>query len=460
MINFIERKIHNAKNKLKPEQTMILGFAIIILIGAILLNLPISSRNGQSIGFIDALFTSTSAVCVTGLITVDTATHWSEFGHIIIIILIQVGGLGFMTIATSFALIAKRKINLKEMLVIQESLNQLNLSGLIKLTKNLLAITFIIEGIGALILSIEFIPQFGVSKGIWYSIFHSVSAFCNAGFDLMGSVSGEFTSLTSYVNNYTVSITISLLILLGGIGFPVIIDIIKAKKFKKLTIHSKIVLITTGLVTLISVLLILLVEFNNPDTLGDLALVDKIVASLFQSITSRTAGFNTIDLSLMTQSGIFIIIILMFIGASPASTGGGVKTTTIATVALYVKSSILKKEDVEIYGRRLSMTIIKKSMGIFFIVITMVSIGTLLISILQPEFSLIESWFEVMSAITTAGLSIVGSANLNIASKLIIILYMFIGRVGSLTIFLALTANSLKKVKAHIRYPEEKILVG
>ena len=365
-----------------------------------------------------------------------------------------------MTVATLFALIAKRKMNLKEMLVMQESLNQLNLSGLIKLTKSLLLITFVIETIGAILLSIQFIPQLGLGKGIWYSIFHSVSAFCNAGFDLMGSVSGEFTSLTSYINNYTVSITISLLILFGGIGFPVILDILKVKNLKKLTIHSKIVLVTTSVVTVLSVLLILLVEFNNPNTIGNLSLIEKINASFFQSVTARTAGFNTIDMSLMSQSGIFIIIILMFIGASPASTGGGVKTTTIATVALYVNASILKKEDVEIYGRRLSTSTIKKSMGIFFIVITMVSIGTLLISILQPNFSLIESWFEVMSAITTAGLSIGGSANLNIVSKLIIILYMFVGRVGSLTIFLALTANSLKAKKAHIRYPEEKILVG
>ena len=456
----MRKKIYKITEKLKPDQTMILGYAIIILIGTILLNLPIASKNGQSIGFIDALFTATSAVSVTGLIIVDTATHWTEFGQVIILMLIQIGGLGFMTIATLFALIAKKKISLKDMLLMQESLNQLNLSGLIKLTKNLLAITFIIEGIGALILSVQFIPQLGLIDGIWYSIFHSISAFCNAGFDLMGSVSGEFTSLTSYVNNYTVSLTISSLILLGGIGFPVILDVLKVKKYKKLTIHSKIVLMTTGIVTLVSVLLIFITEFNNPNTISNLSFIDKLLASLFQSVTARTAGFNTVDLSLMTQAGIFTIIILMFIGASPASTGGGVKTSTIATVALYVKSSILKKEDVEVYERRLSMSIIKKSMGIFFIVITMVSIGTLLISILQPKFSLVESWFEVMSAITTAGLSIVGSANLNVASKLIIILYMFIGRVGSLTIFIALTANALKHQKAHIRYAEEKILVG
>lgn len=459
MLTFIKRKIYRIIDNLQPTQAMVLGFAIIILTGAILLSLPMASQNGESVGFINALFTSTSAVCVTGLIVVDTATHWTLFGQIIIIMLIQVGALGFMTIATLFALIAKKKIQLKEMLFMQESLNQFNLSGLVRLTRHLLLITLFFEGLGALILSTEFVPQLGFIKGLWYSVFHSISAFCNAGFDLMGSISGEFTSLTSYVNNFTVSITISLLILFGGIGFPVILDILKVKDFKKLGLHSKMAITTTGIVTLVSVLFILIVEYNNPNTLGNLSFIEKLVASLFQSMTARTAGFNTVDLGLMSQAGIFMIIILMFIGASPASTGGGVKTTTIATVALYVKSSILKKEDVEAFGRRLNLSIVKKSMGIFFIIITMVSIGTLLISMLQPNFSLLESWFEVMSAITTAGLSIVGSSNLSMISKLIIILYMFIGRVGSLTMLLALTANSKAK-KAHIRYPEGKILVG
>ena len=439
---------------------MVLGFAFIILVGAFLLNLPIASKSGESVGIINSLFTATSAVCVTGLIAVDTATHWTTFGHIIIITLIQIGGLGFMTIATLFALIAKKKINLKERLLIQESLNQFDLSGLVKLTRHVLMMTFIIEGIGALMLATQFIPELGLGKGIWYGIFHSVSAFCNAGFDLMGSVSGPYTSLTSYVNNFTVSATICSLILLGGLGFPVILDIIKVQKFKKLTIHSKVVLVTTAIVTALSVIIIFIVEFNNPDTMGNFSFGNKILASIFQSITARTAGFNTIDLALMHQGGIFVIIMLMFIGASPASTGGGIKTTTIATVALYVKSSILGKEDVEVYGRRLDMSIIKKSMGIFFIAISMISLGTLLISITEPQFSLVDAWFEVMSALTTAGLSIGGSPSLSIVGKILIMCYMFIGRVGSLTIFVALTAKTAKAKNTHIRYPEGKILVG
>lgn len=460
MYNFIRHKIVVLINKLQPTQMMVLGFAFIILVGAFLLNLPIASKNGESVGVINALFTATSAVCVTGLIAVDTATHWTTFGHIVIITLIQIGGLGFMTIATLFALIAKKKINLKERLLIQESLNQFDLSGLVKLTRHVLMMTFIIEGIGALMLATQFIPELGFGKGIWYGVFHSISAFCNAGFDLMGSVSGPYTSLTSYVNNFTVSATVCSLILLGGLGFPVILDIIKVQKFKKLTIHSKVVLVTTAIVTALSVIIIFIVEFNNPDTMGNFSFGNKILASIFQSITARTAGFNTIDLALMHQGGIFVIIMLMFIGASPASTGGGIKTTTIATVALYVKSSILGKEDVEVYGRRLDMSIIKKSMGIFFIAISMISLGTLLISITEPQFSLVDAWFEVMSALTTAGLSIGGSPSLSVVGKILIMCYMFIGRVGSLTIFVALTAKTAKAKNTHIRYPEGKILVG
>lgn len=459
----IRHKIINKINKLQPTQIMIIGFALIILLGTLLLSLPVASQNGKSTNFLTALFTSTSAVCVTGLAVVDTGTHWSLFGQAVILLLIQVGGLGFMAVATLFVLIAKKKVNLKERLLIQESLNQFDLSGLTKLTKQILIITFTAELLGTLFLSTEFVPKLGLFKGLWFSIFHSVSAFCNAGFDIMGEVSGPFTSLTSFVNNYTVSATISLLILLGGIGFPVIVEILKCKKnknFKRISVHSRIVLKTTAFITILSTILLMIVEFHNYKTIGNFSFNSKILASLFQSVTARTAGFNTYDLSLMTGSGIFIMIILMFIGASPVSTGGGVKTTTLMTIILYVKSSILEKEDVEIYGRRLDENIVRKSMGIFFIFISLVTLGTLAISITQPEFSLIESWFEVMSAITTAGLSIGGSLNLNVFGKLLIILFMFIGRVGSLTIFIAFISKKTKNRLAHIRYPEEKILVG
>ncbi|MEF9991187.1 MAG: TrkH family potassium uptake protein [Romboutsia sp.] len=449
----------NFLNKLEPTQMMVAGFASVIFIGAFLLNLPIATQNGESIGFLDALFTATSAVCVTGLIVVDTATYWNGFGQIVIITLIQIGGLGFMTVTTLFSLITKKKINLRERLLIQESLNQIDLSGLVRLTRYILLITFIIEGTGALFLSTTYIPQFGIEKGIWYSIFHSISAFCNAGFDLMGSVTGPFSSLTHYVNNFTVTLTISALIILGGLGFPVILDIIRNKKMKKLMLHSRVVIITTAVLVGMGTIFIFLVEYNNPDTLGGLSLGGKILASIFQSVTTRTAGFNTIDMAIMHQGSIFIIIILMFIGASPASTGGGIKTTTLATLILTVKSFIFGKVDIEVYERRIESSTVKKSVGIFFIAVTMVVIGTLLISLTEPSFTLVEAGFEVVSAIATVGLSIGGSPNLSTAGKIIIMLYMFMGRVGSLTIFMALLSRGTKK-KQPIKYPEGKIIVG
>ena len=458
-MKLVLRKLQSYTNKMQPTQIMVIGFALVILIGALLLNLPISSKNGEQIGLLNALFTSTSAVCVTGLIVVDTATYWSIFGQVVIIILIQIGGLGFMTVTTLFALIAKKKIKLRERLLIQESLNQFDLSGLVKLTRYIIVTTFIIEGIGALLLSTVFIPQFGLGRGIWYSIFHAISAFCNAGFDLMGSVSGPFSSLTSYVNNFTVTMTICGLIIFGGIGFPVIIDVMKNKKLSKLNIHSKIALLTSAILIVIGMLFILIVESNNPDTLGRLSLKGKLLSSFFQSVTVRTAGFNTIDLSIMHESTMFVMIILMFIGASPASTGGGVKTTTIATLILTVKAFILEKQDVEVYNRRIGGMTIRKSLGIFFIATVVVVCGTLIISLTDSNFNLIESGFEVVSSFATVGLSIGGSANLTTMAKILIMIFMFMGRVGSLTIFMALASRGVKN-NSPIRYPEGKIIVG
>ena len=453
------KKLQSFINKMQPTQIMVIGFALVILIGAILLNLPISTQNGEQIGFLNALFTSTSAVCVTGLVVVDTATYWSIFGQVVIIILIQIGGLGFMTVTTLFALIAKKKIKLRERLLIQESLNQFDLSGLVKLTRYIIVTTFMIEGIGALLLSTVFIPQFGLGRGIWYSIFHAISAFCNAGFDLMGSVSGPFSSLTSYVNNFTVTMTICGLIIFGGIGFPVIIDVVKNKKISKLNIHSKVVLFTSAILIIIGMVFILLVESNNPDTLGNLSIKGKLLASFFQSVTARTAGFNTIDLSIIHESSMLVMIVLMFIGASPASTGGGIKTTTLATLIITVKSFILGKQDIEAYNRRIDNMTARKSLSIFFIGVVVVFSGTLIISLTNSDFSLVESAFEVVSAFATVGLSIGGSPNLTTVAKIFIMLFMFMGRVGSLTIFMALASRGVKN-NSPIRYPEGKIIVG
>lgn len=446
-------------NNMDPARIMVIGFAVVILLGALLLNLPIATQDGQSIGFLNALFTSTSAVCVTGLVVVDTATYWSNLGQAIIITLIQVGGLGFMTIGTMFALLTKKKINLRERLLIQESLNQDDLSGMVKLTRYVILITFLIEGIGAILLSFVFIPQFGLLQGIWYSVFHSISAFCNAGFDLMGTTSGEYSSLVSYVSNPMIVITISALIILGGIGFPVILDVINSKKLLRLNLHSKVVLITTGILIVTGTLFIFIIEFNNPNTLGNLGFGGKFLAALFQSIAARTAGFATLDLASMYESSAFLIIILMFIGASPASTGGGIKTTTLATLLITVKSFISGKDEIVAFERRISGLLITKAIGIFFIGISFVVLGTFALSITDPGFSLLQCGFEIVSAIATVGSSIGGSPNLTTMGKIVVMLAMFIGRVGSLTIFVALLSKGSRK-QPPIRYPEGKIIIG
>ena len=453
------KRLLSVINSIKPAQVMVIGFGALILLGGFMLNLPIASKNGESIGFLNALFTSTSAVCVTGLVVVDTGTYWSEFGQFIIITLIQTGGLGFMTIATMFSLLTRKKINLRERLLIKESLNQGDLSGLVKLNRYIIMMTFVIEGIGALLLSIVYIPKLGLLRGIWYSIFHSISAFCNAGFDLMGSISGEYSSLTYFVDNSLINFAICGLIILGGIGFPVLLDIINNKKYSKLNVHSKIVINTSAILIAIGVFFIFIAEFNNSNTLGSLNMKEKLLSSIFQSVTLRTAGYNTIDLSLLGESTLFLMVILMLIGASPASTGGGLKTTTIATLFLTVKSFILGKEDIEVYQRRISDATVKKSLGIFFIGVFIVLFGTLMLTIVNPEFTLLESVFEVISAYATVGLSIGGTPSLTVLGKVIIIILMFLGRVGSLTIFVALLSKSTR-TKSKIRYAEGKIIVG
>lgn len=455
----IVRRLILYADGMRPTQIMVSGFAAIIVIGALLLTLPIASQSGENIGLLNALFTATSAVFVTGLVMVDTATYWSLFGQIVIITLIQIGGLGFMTVATMFSLMARKKIQLRERLLIQESLNQADLSGLVRLTRFVLIITITIEGIGALVLSTVFIPQFGLSKGIWYSVFHAISAFCNAGFDLMGSVSGPFTSLNSYVNNFTVSMTVCALIVLGGLGFPVVLDIVRKRRFSKLNVHSKVVLFSTATLIFVGALFIFLIEFNQKATMADLPLKGKVLSAIFQSVTARTAGFNTLDLATLRESSVFVMIILMFIGASPASTGGGIKTTTLAVLIITVRSFLSGKSDIEAFERRLAPSTIKKSLGIFVISISAVIFGTLIISITQPNFTLVQSAFEVTSALATVGSSLAGTPNLNALGKIIIIIFMFMGRVGSLTLFMAILSGGRRKSQP-IRYAEGKIMVG
>lgn len=452
--------IFKSLGKWSRVQIITAGFLLIILLGAIILSLPICSSDYTKTNFIDSLFTATSAVCVTGLIIFDTSMHWSTFGKLVIISLIQIGGLGFMTIATMISLIRGKKINLRNRLLIQESLNQIDLSGIVKLTRQIIYVVFVIEFIGAILLSIVFIPKYGITKGLLYGLFHSISAFCNAGFDLMGQESGAFSSLTSLYDNSIIMLVISALIILGGVGYPVILDILEKRRYPKLNVHSKMVIFSTIILLVLGIVVVFFNEYNNPNTLENMNLKGKVLSSIFQSTTLRTAGFNSIDLSMVKESSIFFMILLMLIGASPASTGGGIKTTTIAVLFLTVKGFLYGKDEIQIYERSISEYTIRKSIVIFFIAISIVMLGIFLLSITNPQFTLLESTFEVISAYATVGLSIGGSSNLNIVGKFIIMILMFLGRVGSLTIFTAILSINLSKKDKNIKRANGKIIVG
>lgn len=438
--------------ELNPPRVLALGFAGLILLGAILLNLPIATKTGESIGFINSLFTSASAVCVTGLVVVNTGEYWSLFGQIVIICLIQMGGLGFMTMATLVALILGKKITLKERLVIKEQLNQESMSGLVKLTKYVIFSTLSIEGIGAVLLSIRFIPIYGFVKGLWFGIFHSISAFCNAGFDITGN------SIVPFVGDIIINLTISFLIIIGGLGFSVYIDITRNKKFKRLSLHSKLVVMISIVLIVVGMILIYIIEWNNPGTLKYLSGEEKIVASFFQSVVPRTAGFNSIDISKIKDTSAFIMIILMFIGGSPGSTAGGIKTTTFGAIVLTTLTVIKGNKDIEAYKKTIPHEIIYRSLAIATVGLFLVIVVSILLTITE-EATFLDLLFETTSAFGTVGLTRGVTPNLSTFGKIIITLTMYSGRVGPLTMAFAF-AKIQKTRGANYKYSEENILVG
>lgn len=454
MITIEEKKRISVKKPLKPAQILVLGFAIVILIGSFLLNLPIASNGHGSVGYVNALFTATSAVCVTGLAVVDTGTYWSAFGQTVILILIQIGGLGFMTLATLLAFVIGKRISLRERLIMQEALNAVTISGLVRLTRYILVITFSIEGIGAFLLSFKFIPEYGPARGIAYSIFHSISAFCNAGFDLIG----KGRSLTPYVSSSYINIVVCVLIVVGGLGFTVIMDLLQAKRYSKLSLHTRLVLKITFILIVIGFVLSFAFEYNNPNTMGNLSFSGKIYASLFQSITPRTAGFNTLPMDQLTMASKLLVMCLMFIGGSPGSTAGGIKTTTMGITLLFFISIIRGKEDTEVYNRRIPKDTIYRAIAIIGIVVICIGIVTLVLAVTETGFSFEEIFFEVISAFGTVGLSLGITADLSILGKLVISIAMFIGRVGILTIVFAI-GNRGKNKRGVIRYPEGRVMV-
>lgn len=449
-MNILKKRIKELE--LNPPRVLALGFAGLILIGALLLNLPIASKSGESIGFVNALFTSASSVCVTGLVVVNTGEYWSLFGHIVIIFLIQMGGLGFMTLATLVALILGKKITLKERLIIREQLNQETMSGLVKLTRYVIFSTFTIEGIGALILSTRFIPIYGIGRGIWFSIFHSISAFCNAGFDILGD------SIAPFVGDITINLTIAFLIIIGGLGFSVYIDISRNKRFKRFSLHSKLVLVTTFILIIVGMILFYLIEWNNPDTLQTLNTKEKVISSFFQSVVTRTAGFYSVNMSKIRDTTTFIMVVLMFIGGSPGSTGGGIKTTTFGAIFLTTFSVIRGRNDVVAFKKRIPQEIIYRALSIASIGLFLIVIVSMILTI-SEEANFLDLLFETTSAFATVGLTRGITPDLTSFGKVLITVMMYLGRVGPLTMAFAF-AKRQKNIKENYRYSEENIFVG
>lgn len=457
MINIIEFSLLRRKLKITPTQLIVFGFATLILLGTLILNLPIASRNSQPVGFVNALFTATSSVCVTGLIVVDTGTHWTVFGQVVIALLIQIGGLGIMTMSTLFALLLGRRITLRERLLIQESLNQFDLEGLVRLTRNIILATLTIELAGAIMYSLVFVPEFGLKKGIAFGVFHSIAAFCNAGFDLIG----EFRSFTPYAGNFTINITAMMLIIIGGLGFSVWMDIyqvFKERNTRNLSLHSKVVLTTTVFLILFGAVFIFSMEFYNPETIRNMPFLEKVLASFFHSVSPRTAGINTLDMTALTTPTKFMTIILMFIGGSPGSTAGGIKTATAAILAITVIAVVKGKEEPEVYERRIPTYLIYRAMAVAAISLTLVVFVTMVLSITE-DADFMTLFFETTSAFGTVGLTLNYSPNLSLIGKIIISITMFAGRVGPLTLVVAF-AQRASRNKGNLKYPEDRIMVG
>ena len=437
------------KCRLSSFQIIILGFAGVILFGAFILMLPISSADSCTTPFHEALFTATSAVCVTGLVVQDTGSYWSSFGQAIILLLIQIGGLGVVTVAASFAMLSGRKISLMQRSTLQDAISAPKVGGIVRLTRFILRGTFLIELTGALVMLPVFYRDYG-RHGIWLAIFHSISAFCNAGFDILGTDNNLYPSLTAYVNDPVINVTIMLLIITGGIGFLTWDDIYENKlRFHFYRMQSKLILTTTFFLIVFPALFFFFVDFNT------LPLGERIKVSLFQSVTPRTAGFNTEDLSLMTEAGKAVMILLMLIGGSPSSTAGGMKTTTFAVLILNAFATFRSREDVGVFGRRFDGQVIKNAATIAMLYFMLFFFGGITISVYEG-LPLLTCLYETASAVGTVGLTLGVTPGLHILSRVILIVLMYFGRVGGLTLIYAVFTGTTNRAKM----PLEKITVG
>lgn len=438
--------------KFSPPQVLVIGFAIIILIGTILLMLPISNTKGENLPFIDAFFTATSATCVTGLVVRDTGTFFSVFGQVVIMTLIQIGGLGFMTMATLFSLVFKRKISLKDRLLLQEAMNQNTMEGIVRLIRKVLLYSLVIESFCALIFAIRLAFDMPLGRALYFGVFHAVSFFNNAGFDLFG----DYRSLTSFAADPVMNLVSMFLIVSGGLGFIVLSDLIELRRGRKMSLHSKVVLSMTGSLILIGAIVIFIFEFSNSKTLEPLSWGGKVWSSLFQSVTPRTAGANSLDIGALRQATQFFIIILMFIGASPSSTGGGIKTTTFTILIGAVFSMIRGRTDLVLFRYRLAEERIFKAVTITMLSLFLVVFVAMLLSTTE-DASFLTILFEATSAFGTVGLSMGLTGKLTVLGKVIISFTMFAGRLGLLTLAYALGP---KKEKELYRHPEGKMIIG
>ena len=441
--------------RVSPARVIIFGFLALILLGTALLMLPVSTRERVGASFFDALFTATSATCVTGLVVHDTATYWSGFGQAVILFLIQVGGMGVVTMAVAIFIFSGKRIGLKQRWVMQESISAPQVGGIVRQTRVILKTAFAIEGVGALILAVHFCPEFGPGRGLWYAVFHSISAFCNAGFDLMGT-QAPFSSLTGYTGDVAVNATVMLLIVVGGLGFLTWQDVSAHRfRFKEYRLQSKLILVTTAGLLLFGFLFFLLYEFRLPQW-DNLPPSEKFLAAMFQSVTPRTAGFNTVDLARMSEPSKLLTILLMLTGGSPGSTAGGFKTTTFAVLMLSAIAVFRKRPSAQCFGRRVQDGALQSACAIFLLYLLLFLAGGIVICCID-QVPLMDALFEAASAIGTVGLSLGSTARFSLPCRMILVFLMYFGRVGGLTMIYAFTAGS-RAISS--QFPQEQVTVG
>lgn len=451
-----QRFLQKKPKAMNATQVIAVGFALLILLGTVLLMLPISSRSGVSCGFRPALFTATSATCVTGLTLYDTYTHWTAFGQSVIICLIQIGGLGFMSIATMVVFLLRRKVGLKQRLVMAQALSLNDMDGVVRLQKWVIFGSFSIEALGALILTVRFLPEYGFGTALKWGVFHSISAFCNAGFDIFGCITPS-ASLVEFNSDPVVLLTLGSLVVIGGLGFLVWQEVATVRRFKKMSVYTKLVLVTTAALLILGTACIALLEWNNPDTIGSMSVGDKLLNSFFQSVTLRTAGYFSFDQAALTEAGKGVSIALMLVGGSSGSTAGGIKTVTMMVLLLFIWARARGKSSVCVFRRTIASDHVMNAMTIVSILIGLAVFGGIFICATSPV-GFTDALFESVSALATVGVTAGATGSLSVAAQFLMIIFMYFGRVGVLTISLGFLMGT--EAEERFRYAQTDVLIG